>query len=171
MLFIDWGCSIKVKYSLLREIKMDAIFTIGGIKSKRQVIKIKSVHPTYVGGQYIAELYLYNKLNDNHGLDESIWDEKKGVAYSGNLIAMVFSGSDAITTLAHELLHLHDFGNLRDVGVKNVLDRDNIMYLSADRSNTKLRFRKIPTVITGSDGEWDGNNDMQWDKIHGYSRP
>ncbi|KMQ49460.1 hypothetical protein CHISP_3625 [Chitinispirillum alkaliphilum] len=42
-------------------------------------------------------------------------------------------------------------------------------YCNVNSTDQKLRFRPIPTVITGT-AEPDGGYDMQWDEMHGLGR-
>lgn len=75
-----------------------------------------------------------------------------------------FAISRHINTYIHEFLHQVKNGNLKHVGdeADPIVEKDNIMYPTADRTGTQLRFRKLPPYHTGSTDRYQN----QWTQIH-----
>ncbi len=75
-----------------------------------------------------------------------------------------FASSRPINTYIHEFLHQVKNGNLKHVGdeADPTLEKDNIMYPTADRTNTQLRYRTLRPYHTGS----TDRNQNQWTQMH-----
>jgi hypothetical protein len=144
------------------------IYTIG-YGDKQQLIEImdEPINLHVPGLFRVVRLKIDKPLKYDYTTDDAIWDEKLGLAFTNNLIAITPRGGNPILTMAHELLHLSRFGGLNDVGVNDIQDKDNVMlfHSTQDNTNDKLKYRSIKTVITSSEKP-DGQTNMQWNKIH-----
>lgn len=100
------------------------------------------------------KIKLKGPLQYNHNKNDIIYQTNSITGFSGEYFSCL-RGLPHNQTVVHELLHQKKIADLKDV-----LDRDNIMFLAlAQRTDTKLRYRAIDCK--------DGfSSQSQWDYIN-----